>query len=283
MHADIELFDSLKSGEISHQLSSDVATLQTFVRTSFTRGIESLSTVVSGLYMLHVVSPELTFLMVLTIPLAAGSATFLSFLLRQLSMKSRELGNQAAGMASESIQGIRTIRAFASEEREIDKYQNKLQEGAVLKTQMAVSTGLFYAGLGKGTCDSPILGLGVNLGTLLIGNFGGGLIAAGKISKGDVAGMITQVQLIERAVTKLSELSGKLSKVLVGTEHIFAQIHSQPRIRSGTYIPQECKGHFTLIGISSVLCGGYSLDSLVGTLKIQYSVDDLVDIFSLVF
>ena len=218
LNQDMSLLDEKKTGELTHQLSQDVASLQTAVRESFTRGVESVTSLVSGSILLYTVSPSMSVYLLGLLPLGAFAGTLLGESLRTLSKKSREVANAATGIASESIANIRTIRAFASEEREIAKYQHELDTGAGLKTQMAVFSGAFYAGIG----------LGINMTTLLICSWGHRLVDQGVLTKGDIATIATQVQLLERSLARLSVLSASLSKAMKSSEHIFHSILLQP-------------------------------------------------------
>ena len=217
---DMAILDERKTGELTHQLSQDVASLQTAVRESFTRGVESVTSLVSGSILLYSVSPSISMYLFGLLPLGAFAGTFLGEALRNLSQLSREAANRATGVASECISNVRTIRAFASEEKEIARYAYELQTGADLKTKMAAYSGAFYSSIG----------LGINLTTLLIMGWGHRLIEQGALTKGDIATIATQVQMLERALARLSVLSASMSKAMKSSQHIFDTIKTKPTV-----------------------------------------------------
>jgi ATP-binding cassette subfamily B (MDR/TAP) protein 8 len=217
---DMELFDDSKTGELTHQLSQDIGSLQTAVRESFTRGVEGITTLISGSIMLWTTSPKVALGMITLLPLGSFAGTYLGYFLREVSSKARHASQIAAGTANESITSIRTVRILASESHEIEKYQEKLHVVGTLKQQMAIYSGMFYAGIS----------LGVNLITLLVIGVGHQLVSAGELTRGDVSSIIVQVQLLERALARLSVLSASVSKALKNSESVFDMIIKQPMV-----------------------------------------------------
>ena len=241
---DMSILDEKKTGELTHQLSQDVAALQTSVRESFTRGVESITSLVSGSLLLFSVSPSMALGLLGLLPLGAFAGTLLGEGLRALSQKSREASNRATGLASETISNVRTVRAFAAEDRETERYAKELQSGSTLKTKMAMLSGAFYSSIS----------LGINLTTLLILGWGHHLIESGKLTKGDIATIATQVQLLERALARLSVLSASLSKSMKSSEHIFETLRRQPKIAPGVHVlnldKQSLKGDIEFHNVS---------------------------------
>ena len=68
----------------------------------------------------------MAFGMLSLLPVGAALGTRLGESLRELSQKTREASNHATGIASESITNIRTIRAFAAEDRETERYSKEV-------------------------------------------------------------------------------------------------------------------------------------------------------------
>lgn len=240
---DMSKFETSKTGELTHQLTQDVAALQTAVRESFTRGVESVTGLVSGSILLFYVNSSMAIGMLTLLPVGAMAGSFLGEALRSLSAKSRDAANRATGIASESISNVRTVRAFAAEDRETARYKKELDEGSVLKTQMAMYSGAFYS----------CIGLGVNLTTLIIVGWGHQLVSAGQLTKGDIATIATQVQMLERSLSRLSVLTASLSKAMKNSQHIFSAIRSVPSQSNGkNIIPKDVRGRiqFQHVGFS---------------------------------
>ncbi len=67
---------------------------------------------------LYVISPKMTTLTVVVLPLIIGTGTLLGSGLRALSRKTQECAAISMSLADEALGNIRTVRSFAMEEVE---------------------------------------------------------------------------------------------------------------------------------------------------------------------
>lgn len=222
LRKDIEKFDDSRTGEITHQLTQDIGSLQTAVRTAFSRGVEGVTSIISGSIYLYMASPKLALAMFSILPVMSGAAHVLGVLLRGLSDRIRRASNRATGVANEALSAIHTVRSFGSEDRELERYSDELQTVSDLKRTMALTAGGFYS----------LLHLGINLITLLICGYGGQLVTNGELTRGGIAAIVTQVQILERSMARLSIVSAQLVKAFRSSEHIFDAIHDIPKVNT---------------------------------------------------
>ncbi|GBG27367.1 ABC transporter B family member 4 [Hondaea fermentalgiana] len=222
LRKDIEKFDEARTGEITHQLTQDVGALQTSVRTAFSRGVEGVTSIISGSIYLYMASPKLAVAMFSILPVMSGAAHVLGVLLRGLSERIRRASNRATGVANEALSAIHTVRAFGGEDRELERYSDELANVSDLKRTMALTAGGFYS----------LLHLGINLITLLICGYGGQLVTSGELTRGGIAAIVTQVQILERSMARLSIVSAQLVKAFRSSEHIFDAIHDVPMVNT---------------------------------------------------
>ena len=215
---DISFFDEISSGELTHQLSHDVGSLQTATRTSFTKGIDSVTSLVTCSYYLWCASPKLAIAVLSLLPVMALAANSVTYVLRSISSQMKAAANRASGIATETFSSVRTVRSFTAEERECKRYADALDEASKLKFKMAVAAGSFYS----------LLALGINLTSLLVGAYGGYLVTAGELSRGDIASALTQVMLLERAMARISMVATDVAKAVQGAVHIFDMMDRQP-------------------------------------------------------
>ena len=69
---------------------------------------------------------------------------------------------------------------------------------------MSLAAGGFYA----------VLGFGINMIALLICGYGGYLVEKGELTRGGIAAIATQVQMLERSIARLSMLNAQVVKAL---------------------------------------------------------------------
>lgn len=97
MTLDIEFFDVNKTGAITHQLTEDIGALQSTIRSSFTRGIEGITSLVTGSVYLYLASPKLALCMFSILPVMSLAANGFGILLRRLSEDVRNATAKATG------------------------------------------------------------------------------------------------------------------------------------------------------------------------------------------
>ena len=77
---------------------------------------------------LYVISPKLTGLMVVTLPLIILGGTTFGSILRRLSRLAQQQVAKATAVADEALGNVRTVRAFAMEEKETRYVFNELPD-----------------------------------------------------------------------------------------------------------------------------------------------------------
>ena len=82
--------------------------------------------------MLLITSPKLTLMMLAIVPPVALSAVFFGRRVRKLSKESQDALARASDVAVESLGGIRTVRSFAAEQKEIGRYRSAVQQSLEL-------------------------------------------------------------------------------------------------------------------------------------------------------
>lgn len=128
---EIGFFDTQKTGELSSRLSSDAALLQNTVTSSLSMVLRNLMIALGALAMLLFISPKLTSTMLAVVPPVALAAVFYGRRVRKLSRESQDALARASEVAVESLGGIRTVRGFAAEKKEVFHYRSAV--GAALE------------------------------------------------------------------------------------------------------------------------------------------------------
>jgi ATP-binding cassette subfamily B (MDR/TAP) protein 8 len=143
------------------------------------------------------------------------------------------------------------VRVFGAEERELDRYSVELRKVSRLKRAMALYAGGFYS----------MLYLGINLITLVICGFGGLLVSNGELTRGGIAQVVTQVQILERSMAKMSVVSAQLFKAFRSSAHVFEMIHEVPVVNTasgGKALRMDARGAPAAVSFAAV---GFSYPS----------------------
>ena len=120
--------DLRRTGELTSRLTADATVVQNTVSVNLSMGLRNLVMVVGGLAMLLVTSPPLTALMLALVPPVALGAVIVGRRMSKLAKAAQDALARANEAAEESIAGIRTVRAFAREQAEAERYGERVWE-----------------------------------------------------------------------------------------------------------------------------------------------------------
>ena len=125
---DFDYFSTNKVGDIMAKMTGDIEVVRHFIAWVFYSLFENLAWLVFALIMLVMIDPLLTFMLFLVVPIIGFFATRLVKEVRPTFEKIRESFSTLNSTVAENIDGNRVVKAFAHEEFEIKKFNEKNQE-----------------------------------------------------------------------------------------------------------------------------------------------------------
>ncbi|XP_024940230.1 ATP-binding cassette sub-family B member 8, mitochondrial isoform X2 [Cephus cinctus] len=215
---DIAFFDKNRTGEIVNRLTSDIQDFKSAFKMCISQGLRCMTQIVGCVISITVISPQLTGFMVICVPTVILVGTILGSSLRKLSKDAQNQTAKSTAVCEEAISNIRTVRAFAAEEREIEMFSHEIELASQLQEQLGLGIGLFQAG-------TNLFLNGIVLSTLY---FGGHLISTGQLSSGDLMAFLMATQTIQRSLTQLSLLFGTYVRGISAGSRVFEYLELQP-------------------------------------------------------
>ncbi|XP_057586433.1 mitochondrial potassium channel ATP-binding subunit isoform X2 [Hippopotamus amphibius kiboko] len=139
---------------------------------------------------------------------------------------------RATGVADEALGNVRTVRAFAAEQREEERYRAELEGSRSKAEELGRGIALFQ-GLSNIAFNCMVLG------TLFIG---GSLVAGQQLTGGDLMSFLVASQTVQRSMANLSVLFGQVVRGLSAGARVFEYMTLSPGIplSGGCCIP---RGH----------------------------------------
>lgn len=134
LRQDIAFFDAKKTGQLVNRLTTDVQEFKSSFKLVISQGLRSGTQVAGCLVSLSMLSPRLTLLLTVATPALMAVGTLMGSALRKLSRQCQEQVARATGVADEALGNVRTVRAFAMEQREEERYGAEL-EGSRCKAE----------------------------------------------------------------------------------------------------------------------------------------------------
>ncbi|OFN83905.1 ABC transporter ATP-binding protein [Streptococcus sp. HMSC061D10] len=216
--------DRLTTSSLVTRLTSDTYQIQTGINQFLRLFLRAPIIVFGAIFMAYRLSPELTFWFLVMVAILTLVIVVLSRLVNPLYSSLRKKTDQLVQETRQQIQGMRVIRAFGQEKREIEKFQVLNQ----VYTAIQMKTGHWSSLL------TPLTYLIVN-GTLLVIIWNGYIsIQGGWLSQGALIALINYLLQILVELIKLAMLINSLNQSYISAkriEEVFAEkledIHSE--------------------------------------------------------
>ena len=111
-------FEVTRTGEVLSRLTSDTAVIQAVISASLSQALRNILLLVGGLALLLVTNPKLTGLVLIVVPLVIVPIVVIGRRVRRLSRATQDRIGALGGHGEETLNAVRTVQAFAQEERE---------------------------------------------------------------------------------------------------------------------------------------------------------------------
>jgi subfamily B ATP-binding cassette protein MsbA len=220
MGLSIGFFNSNPTGVLMSRVLNDVNTMQ--------EGVANMITGVfrdgfSALFLLGVVfyrNWQLAIISFLVIPAAAYPAQLIGKKIKRFSKMGQEKMGDLSSVLQETFSGIKVIKAFGLETREIDKFRSRNLE--------------FYGYMRKSikydASSAPLMETISSLGVAGVVWIGGYSVISGKMTSSEFFSFITAMALIYAPVKRLNNSYNILQRAMGAAERVFEVIDQQPEI-----------------------------------------------------
>ena len=207
----MDYFDTKPVGEVLSRVTNDVDTLGQSLNQSATQLITSVTTLIGVLVMMLSISPLMTVVALLILPISVGLISFvMKHSQKYFSGQQEYLGN-VNGQVEEVYSGHNVIKAFNKEDdviREFDRTNDKLYESA-WKSQ-------FFSGM-----MMPVMQFVGNLGYVGVAILGGFLAIKKTIEVGDIQSFILYVRIFTQPIQQVAQVTNMLQLAAASSERVF--------------------------------------------------------------
>lgn len=207
----MDYFDTKPVGEVLSRVTNDVDTLGQSLNQSATQLITSVTTLIGVLVMMLSISPLMTVVALLILPISVGLISFvMKHSQKYFSGQQEYLGNVNC-QVEEVYSGHNVIKAFNKEDdviREFDRTNDKLYESA-WKSQ-------FFSGM-----MMPVMQFVGNLGYVGVAILGGFLAIKKTIEVGDIQSFIQYVRNFTQPIQQVAQVTNMLQLAAASSERVF--------------------------------------------------------------
>ncbi|XP_054278563.1 mitochondrial potassium channel ATP-binding subunit-like [Macrosteles quadrilineatus] len=220
LRQDLQFFDKQRTGDLVDCITSDVQEFKSAFKMVFAQGLRSIAQIGGCVVSMYSLSPPMTMGMLVIVSTVIVGGTMLGSLLRVLSRQAQHQSSVVTVISEETISNIRTVRAFANEQLECDRFQDEVEKAQHLYQRLGMGIAAFQAG-------TNLFLNGVVLASLCMGGY---LMATEELQPGALMSFLVATQTIQRSLAQLSLLFGNYVRGMQAGSRVFEYINTEEKI-----------------------------------------------------
>ena len=255
-------FESRTYGEVLSRITNDIDTLGMTLNQSITQIITSVATLIGTLVMMLSISPLMTLISIVILPV---SAFLLSFVIKKSQKHFRtqqEYLGHINGIVEETYSGHTVVQAYNKEQETIDEFcsVNNVLYKSAWKSQ-------FLSGI-----MMPVMQFVGNMGYAGVAISGGLLAIKGVIGIGDIQAFIQYVKQFTQPIQQIAQVINQVQSMAAAAERVFEFLDEKEEEQSpeDPVIPENVTGAVRFDHVSfgydpeKIIIGDFSADVKAG-------------------
>ncbi len=207
----LKFFDTHTHGEILSRVTNDIDNISNTLQQSSTQLITSITTLIGIVIMMLVISPTMTLILVVTLPLYGLVTKVIAKKSQGYFVKQQKTLGELNGHIEEVYTGHKIIKAYSREERSIEDFDkiNNILYDAGWKAQ-------FISGV-----IMPLMSFINNIGFVFVSVVGGILAIGNAVKIGDVQAFIQYSKQFTRPIIQTANIANILQSTIASAERVF--------------------------------------------------------------
>lgn len=247
----LRYYDARTHGEILSRVTNDVDTISSSLQQSLTQLITAIVTLAGVIIMMLAISPLLTLVVVLVLPVAFALTRIITKRSRQYFVGQQKNLGELNGHIEEMLTGHKIIKAFSREKQSLEKFKevNDRLYNSGWKAQ-------FISGI-----IMPMMNFLNNLGFVAVCALGGFLVARGAMALGDLQAMIHYSRHFTQPITQTASIANIMQATMAAAERVFEVLDEEEEAPDNPDAPEirESRGAVSFQGVQF----GYKKDDLL--------------------
>jgi ABC-type multidrug transport system fused ATPase/permease subunit len=217
---ELGFFDEQQTGQLMSRSTVDLQAVRFFLGYGLVFILQSLVTILVAAAVMIVVDPFLAAVTLAPVPAVIWAAARYGHRNRPASQEVQQRIAELTAEAEESIGGVRVVKAFAQEERQLERFRRAV---ARVFSQSMVSTRLraFY---------NPLIGFLPQLGLAALLLIGGRQAIRGEITVGEFVAFYGYVLMLVGPIRMLGMALGMAQRAVASGARVFEVLDREPRI-----------------------------------------------------
>ncbi len=213
----LKYFESRTYGEVLSRITNDIDTMGNGLNQSITQLITSLTTVIGVLIMMLTISPLMTLIALLILPISVGLMGVVIKRSQKFFKRQQEYVGHINGQVEEMYGGHKVVKAYNKEKEVLKTFHdtNDTLYKSAWKAQ-------FFSGL-----MHPIMMFVGNLGYVGVAISGAGLAIKGVIEIGDIQAFIQYVKNFTQPIQQVAQVTNMMQQMAAAAERVFEVLEEE--------------------------------------------------------
>ena len=234
-----EFFEKTKTGEILSRINTDTTLVETVVGSTFSIALRSAVTFFGAAFMMIFTTPKLAMYIAFLIPLVVIPIVITGRRIQKLSKAEQDRIADSSALATETINAMHTVQAYAQEQAENNKFIvaiNNAFQAAVASIRMT-------------TIMSMLVGFVIFGGIVFVLWLGAKDVINGEMTAGTLSQFVMYAIMAATSVGALSTVWSELKKAAGALERIIELMNTESTIQDPL---KPKKFHGTVLGNISI-------------------------------
>jgi len=213
----LSYFDSRRRGEVLSRVTNDVDNIQTSLSMTISQLLTSMLTVVAVLVMMLTISPLLTLLTVVTVPLSLWVTRAIARRSQRLFVAQWANTGKLNAHIEETYSGFTVVKTFGHRARAMEQFREANDD--VYHSSFGAQ---FFSGL-----VGPATTFVGNLSYVAVAVVGGIQVATGQITLGSIQAFIQYVRQFNQPLTQVAGMYNTLQSGMASAERVFELLDAE--------------------------------------------------------
>lgn len=256
---------SQRAGDIMNRVTADTDRIRHLIQEMCTTAIFQLIILVASAYLLFSADWRLAFVVLLPAPFVAYLHYYIwRYVLRKLFHKQWRISDKANSFLHDVLSGIRVVKAFGKEEREIRRFRayNSEFAAAAIKSEKLFSI------------LSPISNYLIQLGQYLVLMIGCYMIIGREMNVGELIQFSAYASMIFGPIAWLMSMPRWVANAVISIHRVFSVIDEQPEVLDSEHaVEHKIRGAITF---RNVVFGYKSYEPVLKDIDIEIKPGEMI-------
>ncbi|PPK45595.1 ABC transporter ATP-binding protein [Clostridium algidicarnis] len=247
----LKYFDSHTHGEILSRVTNDIDTVSSTLQQSLTQLITSVVTIIGIIVMMLTISPILTLVTIVTLPLSIFVTTNIAKRSQKYFADQQNALGRLNGHVEEMYTGHKIVKAFGHEQISIGEFDDINEELYNVGWKAQFISGIIM----------PLMNFINNIGYVLVCVVGGIFVTKGRINLGDIQAFIQYSRQFGQPIVQTANIVNILQSTVAAAERVFEVLDEVEEIQDAdiTQVIESPKGEVKFENVNF----GYEKDAML--------------------